>query len=347
MSAVKMTTGSFSSGSMPNFQSGSWNGEDGKYAISAGKRMPKYNNYTKTLYTHTGNRDSIYHAFYHDIGSVGGASMNSNAIVKAQSNLVSSIKGHDFNLGVFAAEGKETVSLVKTALSTVVGTLVDLKHGRFESAARRLGTRSHVSRLHPKDVSGRWLELQYGWLPLINDVYESAKALERVSSGPRTMIFSGQSRHSVEINTSTSPSNFSGFGTCVSSSRTIYRMSEDISVARTLGLTDPLTIAWELIPYSFIVDWFIPIGTYLENLNVIPKLRGEFCTTNVVTINSKSAVINYLYYKGCSSTFSYVRVFRTRSSGLSTATPSFKSLPEAMSPSHIWNGIALAHQRLG
>jgi hypothetical protein len=28
---------------------------------------------------------------------------------------------------------------------------------------------------------------------------------------------------------------------------------------------NPLSITWELIPYSFVVDWFVDIGSYLRN----------------------------------------------------------------------------------
>jgi hypothetical protein len=31
----------------------------------------------------------------------------------------------------------------------------------------------------------------------------------------------------------------------------------------TLGLLNPLSLAWELLPYSFVIDWFLPIGDYL------------------------------------------------------------------------------------
>jgi hypothetical protein len=28
-----------------------------------------------------------------------------------------------------------------------------------------------------------------------------------------------------------------------------------------------LNLAWEVLPYSFVVDWFLPIGPYLETLS--------------------------------------------------------------------------------
>jgi hypothetical protein len=34
-----------------------------------------------------------------------------------------------------------------------------------------------------------------------------------------------------------------------------------------LGLINPLLVGWELVPYSFVIDWFLPIGNMLEALD--------------------------------------------------------------------------------
>ena len=35
----------------------------------------------------------------------------------------------------------------------------------------------------------------------------------------------------------------------------------------TLGLTNPAVVAWELVPYSFVLDWLVPIGSWLDLLD--------------------------------------------------------------------------------
>jgi hypothetical protein len=32
-----------------------------------------------------------------------------------------------------------------------------------------------------------------------------------------------------------------------------------------LGLINPAVVAWELVPFSFLVDWFIPVGKFLDS----------------------------------------------------------------------------------
>lgn len=47
------------------------------------------------------------------------------------------------------------------------------------------------------------------------------------------------------------------------------RIDPNATTLRTLnqlGLVNPASLAWELIPWSFVVDWFIPIGPLLSVL---------------------------------------------------------------------------------
>jgi hypothetical protein len=51
------------------------------------------------------------------------------------------------------------------------------------------------------------------------------------------------------------------------------------------GLVNPLSIAWELLPWSFVVDWFIPVGNTLEAMTAGYGLNdnGGWITEHVNT----------------------------------------------------------------
>lgn len=230
--------------------------------------------------------------------------------------------------------------------------MLALKRGDFSTAARQLGTAPRTTSLRGKDVSGRWLELQYGWLPLIGDSYQAAKAFEAISKGPRRAL--------VKVGTSKKRSDKDG--TTVNGfvrQRAYhakkmylqYEMYEEMSVPRQLGLEDPASVLWENTPYSFVVDWFIPIGTYLENLNAIPSLRGRFLTTEVdkrygFDYEWVPPAVNperFIGQKLPNVTYTRTITERVPSSALSPPLPRF-NLEGSVHGRRLWNAISLAHQ---
>jgi len=60
-------------------------------------------------------------------------------------------------------------------------------------------------------------------------------------------------------------------------------MSSSIKAyASALGLNNPLAIAWEAIPYSFVVDWFFKVGKLIDTLAIQP-FGGEWTLRNTVS----------------------------------------------------------------
>lgn len=327
-------------------------GADGRYEVVNGVRRVKWNdytaNYTREVRT-PGQEPTHIGDQWWNCGVNAPSIFSANDEITLQSRLAESVKGHNFNLAVSAAQGKQTVDMVVNAIHSIGGAISDLKKGRFESAARRFGVNRRPSKLSEKDVAGRWLELQYGWLPLLSDVHEASKAYEALTSSSRKNTISVSVSRDKPFDSSTSLSLFNCPGTIKERWRLVYEMSEQMSAARSLGLTDPASVAWELIPYSFVVDWFIPIGDYLSNLNTIPKLQGRFMTIKVRRFQG-SAIVNRsagVPWKKFPTTFVNQCFFtRTCSTGLTVTKPSFESFEEAMSPKRIFNAIALVTQRL-
>lgn len=344
-----MTTGSVSRGDAygPYYYSRVWNGANGKYEQVGPRKRSKWNNYTLSFDESFGSPSTK--GFYCNIsGCPTFASVFPTSLsFRNQSNIVSAVKGHNFNMAVAAAEGRQTVSLVTNACSTIAQSLIHLRHGNLAMAMRRLGIDggSHLQPVRARDVGRVWLELQYGWKPLLSDVAESAKAFSALSDPPRVERIVVSQTHNQTYNGSQSSSNYSGFGPLRATERITCELSESLSAPRSLGLLDPLSVAWELMPYSFVVDWFIPIGSYLENLNTIPNLQGRFLTTQFLHYeNSLSGTGSVGYYVGASGRSKHVRLSRSVSSSLAAVKPSFKPVDKALSSSHIWNGLALLQQ---
>lgn len=349
-----------------------WVGTDGKFVIIDGVSRLKYNAYTMTRASSFGTKQSTKQ-FVDGLAGIGSGDriFNTNDTLKLNNKIIAKVKGHQLNAAVFAAEGKKTVNLVKNSILTVGGALVDVKHGNFTRAAQRLGVlKSTLGRrsdgrffvnkkasLSPEDIASRWLELQYGWKPLLNDVYEACKAYDVLTQPLRTYHYKASTRRNVSWNSSTSPANYTCPAVGKLQQTLLLEMTEvPGTLPRSLGLEDPYSVVWELVPYSFVVDWFLPIGPWLESAHSLPLLTGRWYKTTARTFTCGRTIIKrnpgiaekYDYYAGSTFTGDHLAVVRTSGTGnLQTPLPSFKTLDQALSPMHIANAIALVTARLG
>lgn len=328
-------------------------GTDGKYETSQGVSRLAWNRYEATFWRVSrspGRRSNTGVEFWYASNCFPSSNLKPNDQLKVQSELAAQAKGHEFNLAVSAAEGKQTVNMAVSAVKTIGGVISDLKRGKFENAARRLGVKEKPSKLRHTDVAGRFLELQYGWLPLMSDTYEAMKAYHALTSNSRRSLISAQVSRSAQRDSSCSATTYSCKGTLKSTIKVIYEASEVISAPRSLGLVDPASVVWEKIPYSFVVDWFIPIGDYLENLNTIPQLRGRFLTISTERFSGAAlrlkgdGVLTWTTFPQAHASYFYM--LRVPSTTLVVTKPQFVSVPDAMSPKRIWNAIALVAQRI-
>lgn len=345
-----------------------WAGANGKTeALPGGYTRAKWNNYAFVHATRfrpsnlwrciNGNTGLTYYVPQNvEFQFLGQPLLSSGEILSAQAKLARKVKGHSFNLAVNAAQGRQLGDMVVSNLGKLGRSILALKRGDFATAARQLGARPRTSKLKANDISGRWLELQYGWLPALSDTYEAAKAYEVITSKPRTSTVRAGISAQVNWEGHLAGSFATARRTCKYRISYIYEMTEQLTTARTLGLTDPLSVAWEVIPYSFVVDWFIPIGTYLEALNVVPFLTGR-CMTTKSWVWDGEAAVNRAPLPGtfggqyCISAVSdgpdicrSVVVVREVTSGLPGGV-AFPSFNQGLRDKRIFNAIALAAQR--
>jgi len=351
-----MTSGSYSSGGgYPTLLASRikvWNGSNAKYEIVNGKKRVKFNNYDVFYQEESAQRGGSPAV----TGTSGpSAAWTASDEVALQSKLVAKVKRHEFNLAVNVAQSKELVNMVSHNLRNISRSLRALKHGDFSSATRFLLSTSSSKpkkpppKLVPKDISGRWLELQYGWLPALGDTYEAFKAYHTATDYRIERLTVGHKGSRIPFEGSPSPTFYTFPGFLRARKYVIYEMSEALSAPRSLGLLDPLSVAWEILPYSFVIDWFIPIGSYLENLSVIPTLRGRFCNTVVLTKDSSyagSLPAGFPTYAGKGRSAHRKQTIRTVTTGLSTAFPGFNQPFAKLMSRRVGNAIALAYQRL-
>lgn len=197
-------------------------------------------------------------------------------IEKAESNIAG-------NLAQDLAQIGQTTRLITNTCKRLVKAVTALKKGNIPGAVSALWS-GHMPRYHgkgpsiSKTVASNWLELQYGWKPLIQDVRESMEALKRLNSSSSPLVRRVTSSATVESTVTSSiphrtiPGSTAGKHVVVTRTRCKfvlrYKIDDKLKafLAQT-GFTNPINLFWEIIPFSFVVDWFNPIGPYLETLS--------------------------------------------------------------------------------
>lgn len=165
-------------------------------------------------------------------------------------------------LGVTLAETTGTLRSIGDRLTAVTRILNSLRKGDIRSAlsilhqhtgyntsraAARL--RANPGRNYSDRASNFWLETVFGWIPLLQSVYDSMEVLGRDYRTDR------RSRASDSQN---------GLRAGVAAE---FRTSDGNRFSK-LGITNPAEIAWDLVPFSFVLDWFLPIANSIRFLGV-------------------------------------------------------------------------------
>jgi len=275
--------------------------------------------------------------------------LNANDDIRLVNKLKDKLNGSDFNMSVFLGEGHQTLKMVGDAAIKIARAGWHLRKGDFISAAKSLAqdaTRApRIPRVSKRaTLANRWLELQYGWLPLLNDVEDGAKALAHHLNVPMRSTYRVKVERTIEGWVQPQlPLDVGVFDHHFHKKVLVAKVSEyDNSVPALLGLKDPELVAWELLPFSFVADWFLPIGQYLEARALASKLVGTFITSDLRVYNLEKIQSTMFGSGFCRLT--KTEFARTVSTTLDVRMPQFKSLAQAASWQHCANAIALVTQ---
>lgn len=270
-----------------------------------------------------------------------------------------------FNAGVTIGEGRESVQMMVNRLRSIADAARQIRRGNVGGAIRALGGggqggggRRSQRRLDLGDLSGAFLELELGWKPLIRDIYALADAVklkpkvERIRASSKNEVLSGTATYGRLL---------------ILRNEKRLHLTVDVTSAPTIyerfGLTNPLIIAWELVPLSFVADWFLPIQKNLESYHAIAAMKVARCIETRVekrdARNSLDAGETYGSFKcistGGAAKFHHCSVSRVIASGLPSAWAITAQIPlSVISDISNWDvdlrklalGAALAHQRL-
>jgi len=185
------------------------------------------------------------------------------------------------------AERKQAVDMIEKSANRFLFALQLLSKGRKHAAASALGIilpRNATRYSRPKDAGNIWLEWHFGWSPLLEDIHTGLKILDSDWTTKRCV---GRSTCSTNKTVKSSQGVWSQNMTLNARIRmgaTVRVTDPAIHTLAQFGVLNPAAVAWELIPFSFLVDWFIPVGDYLNSFTDFLglELTNTYTTTYVV-----------------------------------------------------------------
>jgi hypothetical protein len=265
-----------------------------------------------------------------------------------------SLKEQRVNLAQAYAERQMTANLLASSLNRIARSVSLLRRRKFKKAWQEIGG-------HPKKLPGSWLEYQYGWNPLLQDIKGSVDALQRRQSLDDWIItVKGNVTEKGRLEDYPNPvlewpcvrktSWMRGYFV-----RLDYNPGNTfLSTLSSLGLTNPALLAWELLPYSFVLDWLLPVGDWLSCLDAAngfefhsgSTTRRRECTTFVKALTGKVTsanpyVVSRADYECSRREFDLERVIH-----LSSPFPNFPGFKDPFSLTHVANGFSLLSQAL-
>lgn len=190
---------------------------------------------------------------------------------KAYDKFKEAATGESAQLGVLLAERKEAFGMIANRVLGLRSSYRSLRRGDFKGALKKLSVdpkRKHRNkrRAAAHEVSGLWLEYWFGWSPTVQDIYSGCEVLTQDlpvgrysgTSGSRFDIFSEDKDTQPNWDTRER-----GLYLCKTGA-TVKLVNPDLFLMSQLGLINPVSIAWEVVPFSFVVDWFTKLGSVID-----------------------------------------------------------------------------------
>lgn len=260
---------------------------------------------------------------------------------QALDRLSSKVRG-DLDISVDLAQAKQTAKMLNVA---------DMVVDSARTAVKRFGPIRAASKL--------WLTWVYGLKPSLQTMFGIADENLRV-------VINKTQRHRARASKVFKPASVTlpsiwgpvtypvvGGDMKVSVTYGVNMWDDQVDMARWSSL-NPVSIAWELLPYSFVVDWFLNVGGYLRNAETAVLYGGKFiagyrtqlsrsnCTFRLVSSGSDSYVTYYGEHNGF---IRHVDIQRTALGAY--PAPQLPSFQAELGSSRLLNAAALLGNLLG
>nr|UJQ85807.1 MAG: hypothetical protein 1 [Leviviridae sp.] len=202
----------------------------------------------------------------------------------AINNAFGNIQQGEVELLVMAAEGRKTVQHLVSVVVRFAKLVRALRTGNFKDISPKVYKRwkqgGYGKAATAADVfADAWMEARYAWVPTVMDAIGAFNIL--TGNVEKRMTFRGRdsSDHVENIDT-TVDCGFANvrvkalvFGDLSCRAGVLTAARIDSPSAQSTGIFNMATAVKELVPYSFVLEWFVNLSGLLYHLNPNPLLK--------------------------------------------------------------------------
>lgn len=204
-------------------------------------------------------------------------------IKMATQDAYSKLANAQFQLCEYIAERRTLLNKVTSSATQIKNLYTAIQNGRDPYGLLRRKSHRWLTKLPlGLRVAQLWLAYHFMWKPILEDIKKSIDGLKPVEglyvigrasastvySDRRGGTFLYTKLHNVETTVKVK----------------LYFTIEDplLSMQSELGLLTPISV-WNLMPFSFVVDWFFSVGAMIERLST----PGKIVTAGSTTVTKK------------------------------------------------------------
>jgi hypothetical protein len=186
-------------------------------------------------------------------------------------------------------EAHQSIDSIVSKAKAIAASVNAVRKGDLFGAAKALGvsisgSKAERIRKRAKQAADAWLEYHFGWEPLVQDIGASIDILQGTGKSGRTGNGSNRTSSSQSVNITHSEDlsydlphiyqlgrDVTTISASVRMNAKVHVKNDNLSLANQMGFINPASVAWEAVPFSFVVDWFGNVG---QCLNAMTDFAG-------------------------------------------------------------------------
>jgi hypothetical protein len=214
---------------------------------------------------------------------------------KAYSRFVELVKSDQASLGAALGERRKSMEMIANRCLQLHKFVRAVKKFRFGDAAKALGlSKSQI----PKGVRGKGkafasnvLEYSFGWAPLVSDIGNAVDTLQKGVPPPTVRGRASEPwRWSSSTQVGDSTTHIVTQVIKVQYGAKVQVSNPNLFLANQLGFVNPASVVWELIPFSFLVDYVVNVSDFLSSFTDLwgVSLIDPYATETVLTQSNET-----------------------------------------------------------